>query len=114
MERKKIFVFDLDNTLCDTKKKEDGNWDYLNSEPMKDRIEIVNSLFDKGNYIIIETARGCVSKKNWYEQTYEQLIKFGLRFNELRTGVKFNADFFIDDKGINSEDFFNGYSSKNN
>ena len=30
----------------------------------------------------------------------------GLKFNSLRTGVKFGGDFFIDDKGINSEDFF--------
>jgi CMP-N,N'-diacetyllegionaminic acid synthase len=103
------YVFDLDNTLCDTKKKDDGNWDYINSEPFTDRINIVNNLYDKGNYIIVETARGCVSKKNWYEETYKQLVNFGLKFHELRTGVKFNADFFIDDKGVNSNDFFNGY-----
>jgi hypothetical protein len=103
-----IYVFDLDNTLCDTKKKIDGNWDYLNSEPFQDRIDVVNKLYDEGHKIIIETARGCVSKKNWYEQTYHQLISFGLKFHELRTGVKFNADFFVDDKAINSNDFFNG------
>ena len=104
----KRYVFDLDNTLCDTKKKEDGNWDYLNAKPFQDRINTVNNLFQKGNYIIIETARGCVSKKNWYEETHNQLIGYGLKFHELRTGVKFNADFFIDDKAINSNDFFNG------
>jgi FMN phosphatase YigB (HAD superfamily) len=103
-----IYVFDLDNTLCDTKKKDDGNWDYLNAKPFEDRIKIVNDLHDKGNHIIIETARGCVSKKNWYEQTYHQLVSFGLKFHELRAGVKFNANFFIDDKAINSNDFFNG------
>jgi hypothetical protein len=103
-----IYVFDLDNTLCDTKKKIDGNWDYLNSEPFQDRIDVVNKLYDEGHKIIIETARGCVSKKNWYEQTYHQLISFGLKFHELRAGVKFNADFFVDDKAINSNDFFNG------
>lgn len=101
-----IYVFDLDNTLCDTKKKSDGNWDYINAKPFEERIKKVNSLYDDGNYIIVETARGCVSKKNWYEQTYSQLIDFGLKFHELRTGVKFNADFFIDDKAINSEIFF--------
>jgi CMP-N,N'-diacetyllegionaminic acid synthase len=101
-----IYVFDLDNTLCDTKRKSDGNWDYINAEPFEERIKKVNSLYNDGNYIIIETARGCVSKKNWYEQTYNQLIGFGLKFHELRTGVKFNADFFIDDKAINSELFF--------
>lgn len=103
-----IYVFDLDNTLCDTKKKEDGNWDYMNALPFENRINIVNDLYEKGHRIIIETARGCVSKKNWYEQTYHQLIGFGLKFHELRVGVKFNADFFIDDKAINSNDFFNG------
>jgi FMN phosphatase YigB (HAD superfamily) len=102
------YVFDLDNTLCNTKKKEDGNWDYLNAKPFEERIKIVNKLYNEGHYIIIETARGCVSKKNWYEQTYNQLVLFGLQFNELRAGVKFNADYFIDDKAINSEDFFNG------
>jgi len=101
------YVFDLDNTLCDTKKNDDGNWDYLNAEPFVDRIKTVNTLYDEGNYIIIETARGCVSKKNWYEDTYNQLVKFGLKFNELRTGIKFNADLFVDDKAINSELFFN-------
>jgi CMP-N,N'-diacetyllegionaminic acid synthase len=102
----KRYVFDLDNTLCDTKRKDDGNWDYLNAPPFVDRITKVNKLFEDGNYIIIETARGCVSKKNWYEETYKQLMSFGLKFHELRAGVKFNADFFIDDKAINSEDFF--------
>ena len=102
----KRYVFDLDNTLCDTKRKDDGNWDYLNALPFVDRIFKVNKLFEEGNYIIIETARGCVSKKNWYEQTYNQLVSFGLKFHELRAGIKFNADFFIDDKAISSEDFF--------
>jgi FMN phosphatase YigB (HAD superfamily) len=101
-----IYVFDLDNTLCDTQKKSDGNWDYINAKPFEDRIKKVNTLYDDGNYIIVETARGCISKKNWYEQTYNQLINFGLKFHELRTGVKFNADYFIDDKAINSETFF--------
>lgn len=104
------YVFDLDNTLCDTKKNPDGNWDYNNSKPFEDRIKIVNELYENGHYIIIETARGSVSKKNWYEETYKQLVSYNLKFNELRTGVKFNADFFIDDKGINSNDFFNGYN----
>ena len=103
-----IYVFDLDNTLCDTKKKEDGNWDYLGAKPFLERIEMVNKLYDEGNRIIVETARGCVSRKNWYEETYHQLVGFGLKFHELRAGVKFNADFFIDDKAINSNDFFNG------
>ena len=106
-EKKLTYVFDLDNTICDTKKNKDGGWDYLSAKPFKNRVNYVNKLFDDGHQIIVETARGCVSKKNWYEQTYNQLIEFGLKFHQLRTGIKFNSDYFIDDKGINSESFFN-------
>jgi FkbM family methyltransferase len=105
-ENKKIYLFDLDNTLCITEKKEDGNWDYLNAKPIQDRINYVNDLFESGDKIIIETARGSVSKKNWYEETHNQLVSFGLKFHELRTGVKYNFDISIDDKAFNSEDFF--------
>ncbi len=100
------YVFDLDNTLCDTQKNSEGNWDYINSKPFVERINLVNKLYEEDNYIIIETARGSVSKKNWYEETHQQLVSFGLKFHELRTGVKFNGDIFIDDKGMNSEVFF--------
>lgn len=102
----KTFVFDLDNTLCDTKRKEDGNWDYLGALPFQERINKVNSLYDEGHEIIVETARGCVSGKDWYPQTFEQLVTFGLKFHKLRAGVKFNADYFIDDKAVNDKDFF--------
>jgi hypothetical protein len=100
------YVFDLDNTLCDTQKKEDGNWDYLGAKPFEERVRKVNQLYEEGHYIMIETARGCVSGKDWYPQTYSQLVSFGLKFHELRTGVKLNADFFIDDKGVSDKDFF--------
>ena len=101
-----IYVFDLDHTLCDTKKKENGDWDYFNAQPYSDRIRYVNELFNLNNKIIIETARGCNSKRNWYTETHSQLVSWGLKFHELRTGVKYAADFYIDDKAINSEDFF--------
>lgn len=104
----KTYVIDLDHTLCQTFKTSNGNWDYLNATPISDRIEKVNDLWNSGNKIIIETARGCDSKRNWYEETYQQLVSWGLKFDILRTGVKFGADYYIDDKAINSEDFFNG------
>ena len=68
----------------------------------------MNCCTSSGNKIIIVTARGCNSKRNWYEETYHQFVSWGLKFDILRTGVKFGADYYIDDKAINSEDFFNG------
>jgi hypothetical protein len=73
-------VFDLDHTLCDTKKKEDGNWDYIGAEPFLERILKVNEIYELGNEVIIETARGCVSGKDWYDPTFQQLKKWGLKF----------------------------------
>jgi hypothetical protein len=100
-----IYVVDLDGTLCDTKRGEE-RWFYLEAAPFTDRIAKINRLFDEGHTIIIETARGCDSGKDWYPDTFAQLQRFGLKFHKLRTGVKHGGDFFIDDKGINADDFF--------
>jgi len=106
MKEKKTYVFDLDHTLCNTLKKENGDWDYFGAIPYMNRIEKVNQLFKDGNTIYIETARGSSSKNNWYIETYEQLISWGLKFHQLRVGVKLVADYYIDDKGINDKEFF--------
>ena len=98
-----IYCFDLDNTLCKT----EGNY-YEKATPIQSRIDKVNKLYDDGNTIIIDTARGCVSGKNWWYFTVEQLKGWGVKFHTLRTGVKFGADIFVDDKGFNDINFFNG------
>ena len=100
-----IYVFDLDNTLCNT----EGNY-YEAATPKQDRINKVNQLYDEGNTIIIDTARGCASGRNWFYFTVEQLKGWGVKFHTLRTGVKFGADIFVDDKGFNDKVFFNGDS----
>jgi len=96
-----VYCFDLDGTLCNT----DGN-NYKDSTPKKERIEIVNTLYEDGHTILIDTARGCVSGKNYFFFTMEQLKSWGVKFHTLRTGVKFGADIFIDDKGIKDQRFF--------
>ena len=105
-----IYCFDLDNTICVT----EGNR-YEEAQPILERINKVNELYDQGHTIIIETARGCVSGKNWWYYTTDQLKFWGVKYHSLRTGVKWGADFFIDDKGINDKDFFkDGISKENN
>lgn len=98
---KKIYCFDLDNTLCIT---EGSN--YLEAKPIESRIKRVNDLFDEGHTIIIETARGNCSGKNWWYMTNDQLKEWGLKYHTLRTGTKWNADIFVDDRGVNDKDFF--------
>jgi len=105
----KTIVFDLDGTLLNV----DRNY-YDKATPIKHRINMVNKLYDEGHTIIIETARGCVSGKNYFFYTLDQLKEFGLKFHTLRTGVKYGADLFVDDKGISDNNFFkdNGKGKK--
>ncbi len=103
---KKILVFDLDKTLCNTPEDKMGAPIYKESTPIKGRIDKVNKLYEQGNKIIIDTARGSTSGIDYYDLTFNQLNKWKLKFHILRTGLKFPSDFYIDDKAINHKDFF--------
>jgi hypothetical protein len=95
----KIYV-DIDNTICNTK-----NSDYANSIPIIDRINLINKLYNEGHTIIYWTARGSKSGTDWEAFTQRQLNSWGC----LRNYVQFNKpdyDLYIDDKTINSNDFF--------
>ena len=68
----KIYV-DIDNTICKT----DGT-DYKGAAPIKKHIEKINKLYSEGNEIHYWTARGSVSKINFYDLTISQLKKVGV------------------------------------
>ena len=60
----------------------------------------------RGDHIIIMTARGSGSKKDWRKFTEKQLLEFGIQFDELIVGLKpGGVDFFVDDKAINALDW---------
>ena len=96
------YCFDLDGTLC----TQVDSLDYSQAKPFPDRILKVNELYDKGNQIIIESARGRATSKYWIEVTIDQLEKWGVKYHSLRTGWKVAADMYIDDKAIHSDIFF--------
>ena len=94
-----IFCFDLDETLCTS-----VELNYMDSRPIKSRIQKVNQLFNEGHVIKIHTARGSQTGIDWTEVTRKQLEEWGLKFHELYFGKPF-ADFYIDDKAVNCIDF---------
>jgi CMP-N,N'-diacetyllegionaminic acid synthase len=96
------YCFDLDGTLCTT--VSDGRYEEAN--PLYDRIAEVNSLYESGHTILIETARGSQTGIDWYEITADQLSVWGVKHHKLRVGVKLAADHYIDDKGENADNFF--------
>jgi hypothetical protein len=95
-----IIYVDIDETILMTQ-----NMDYENSQPMYDRIEKINKLYDEGNTIIYWTARGTGSGKDWFDVTKKQFERFKVKYHDLKFGKPI-YDLFVDDKNINSEDFF--------
>ena len=78
----KIYV-DIDNTICKT----DGT-DYKSATPIKKHIEKINKLYSEGNEIHYWTARGSVSKINFYDLTISQLKKWGCKYHSVSVGEK--------------------------
>ena len=95
-----IIYVDIDNTILDT----DG-LNYKNTKPMKDRIKKINDLYDEGHTIVYWTARGTLSGIDYYDLTKSQLDKFGVKYHELKL-KKPAYDLFIDDRNVNSEEYF--------
>lgn len=100
------YCFDIDGTLCDTPNNEKGKPDYLKATSIPFMVERVNQLYDEGNYIILMTARGRGSGIDWTDTTKQQLADWGIKYHELEPMFhKPTADIFIDDKGIDVEDW---------
>lgn len=97
-----IFV-DIDETICS--RNDVKNLDYSDSFPYPDRIDKINKLYDEGNTIVYWTARGTVTNTNWFQCTINQLDRWGCKYHELRMGKPY-YDLFIDDRNINSEEYF--------
>ena len=81
--------------------------------PYKDRIKRVNDLYDEGNTIIYQTARGMgrnnnnpqIANEHFFSLTQQQLKQWGCKYHMLFLG-KPAGDVYVDDKGINDESFF--------
>lgn len=101
-----IYCFDLDGTLCDTPKASDGSADYPNATPLPQRIAAVNELYEDAHIILIDSARGSESGKDWTDFTKAQLAAWGVQYHQVRTGIKFYATHYIDDRAERAEDFF--------
>lgn len=93
---KMVICYDLDDTLID----------FETLQPIKepvDRISELRKRFNEGNYIIIQTAR----RKSSRSKTKKLLCKLNIPFNELICGTKPKAHIYIDDSGVNADDYFN-------
>jgi hypothetical protein len=88
-----IYV-DIDETICFY----DSERDYNLAKPYLENIKKINILFKEGNEITYWTARGTVTKIDWYKITKNQLDKWGCKYHKLIVGEKPAYDLLICDK----------------
>tara|TARA_R110000824_G_scaffold153082_9_gene324597 strand:- start:40 stop:351 length:312 start_codon:yes stop_codon:yes gene_type:complete len=100
-----VIYVDIDETIANPSQ----DLDYSKATPMKDRIEKMNNLYDMGHTIVYWTARGTMTGIDWYDVTLQQFKDWGVKYSDLKMG-KPAYDIFIDDKNINSEDWFRSIS----
>ena len=89
------YIFDLDGTLL----TEGG---YASARPKQERIKHLRRLYEEGHTIVIQTARN----KAYEKMTKRQLKDFEIPYHVICVGSKIFGDVYIDDKGINADDFF--------
>jgi len=94
----KIFMVNIDNTICNTNCS-----DYIMSEPILENIEFFNELYERGNIIHYWTSRGMNTGKNWDVFTISQMKAWNVKYDTLNMN-KPNYDYWIDDKAINIQD----------
>ena len=96
-----IIYIDIDETIC----RSDGSGNYENATPITKAIQKANELYDKGHTIIYWTARGTMTGIDWRKVTEDQFQEWGIKYHDLKFG-KPAYDLFIDDKNMNSEDWW--------
>ena len=103
-----VIYVDVDETICDMPEESSATRDYNKAVPMMERINKINNLYDEGHTIVYWTARGSLTGIDWRKLTEKQLKEWGAKYHDLELDKPY-YDLFIDDKNINSNNYFNGF-----
>ena len=95
---KKTYCFDLDGTLCTE------SCSYEEAQPISSVVERANDLYAKGHEVIIASARGAASGKDWRPLIEEQLGLWGVKYTRIVDGKPF-ADYYVDNKSVDVLEF---------
>ena len=93
MEKLSIYV-DIDETICFY----EGERYYPDAKPNLANIEKINILYEEGHTITYWTARGSVTKIDWFDVTKNQLERWKCKYHHLSVGEKPHYDLLICDK----------------
>jgi CMP-N,N'-diacetyllegionaminic acid synthase len=95
----KTFVFDIDGVVATIV----PNLDYELAGPNHEMIRVINFLHDQGHRIVLFTARGSKTGRDWQETTRRQMAEWGVKYDALAFG-KPAADYYVDDKAMHVQD----------
>jgi capsule biosynthesis phosphatase len=107
----KIYVFDLDSTICRPQKFDDTERRYGQAAPIPEMITFMQALKASGGYIIINTARRMLTHKGDLAKieadvgqvTRDWLAEHKVPYDELLFGKPY-GDYYIDDKAVNADE----------
>jgi hypothetical protein len=97
-KRKNKIRCDLDDSLLET----NGDWE--TAILIKERIKLINKLYDRGWKIIIWSSRDKEDK----QETKDQLKKFGVKYNKLKM-EKPKYLVLIDNRAVNSNEWYDKF-----
>lgn len=97
----KIFIIDIDGTICENVRNEEGLDRMAEAKPLHGSIERINELYEEGHYICFFTARTDEHKK----VTEKWLEKYGVKYHQIlynkpRKIGKYTEYHFIDDTPV--------------
>jgi uncharacterized HAD superfamily protein len=102
----KIFIIDIDGTICEHISNEEGIRKMREAKPYKEVIAAINKLYDEGNFICFFTARTDAHEK----VTREWLKAHGVKYHQLilnkpRKIPPYTEYHFIDDAHVKATTF---------
>ena len=113
MEEKKykVFLIDMDGTICDDIRNEDGVKAMADAKPFPDSIAAVNKLYDEGHFICIFTARTDEHKA----VTEKWLRRYGVKYHQLllnkpRRVGRYSEYHFIDNAKVRATTYTGSFT----
>jgi uncharacterized HAD superfamily protein len=95
---KRIFLIDIDGTICENVRNEEGIDRMRLAKPFDDSIRAVNRLYGEGHFICLFTARTDAHRNVTEEWLARNGVKFHqIVFNKPRKIGEFTEYHFIDD-----------------
>lgn len=108
------FIMDIDGTICQANLTEEGTYDYPNALPFPRVIERINELYDQGNTIILNTARGMKTYNGNVKKIKELVVpvltewlsKHGVKYHKLEVGKPWGENpIYVDNRNLSLKSF---------